>query len=165
MACRPIPRPEVITIGFFRDVQQAWRGGGAAVEEPPAPHPVATLDGSATLRGTGDYDVNAVGESHYVPALLKLAGVRRSETTAEIELRTLVTLACEPDNQYDSNAVAVIGADGRKLGYLCREDAEECCEALSRWPAAPTCWAEIGGGHRDGKWIIGVRLDLDFEQF
>ena len=100
-----------------------------------------------------------------MPALLKLAGVRRSEKTAEIELQALVALVCEPDNPYDPNAVAILGEGGRKLGYLCREDAEECCDALSRWPAPATCWAEIGGRHRDGKWIIGVRLDLDFEQF
>lgn len=157
-------RPEVITIGFFKDLQQAIRGEGtAAVAAPPAP--VATLDGSATLRGNGSFDVCAVGESNYVPALLKTAGVRRSETDAEIEMRALVSLVPEPDNPYDSNAVAVVGPGGRKLAYLCREDAEECCDALSRWPASPTCWAEIGGYHRADGWVIGVRLDLDFAQF
>jgi hypothetical protein len=153
----------VIAIGFLTELQQAWRGTTAEEASPPAP--VATLNGSATLRGTGDFDVNGVGESHYVPALLKLAGVRRSDKAAEIELRTLVTLVCEPDNAYDPNAVMIVGEGSRKLGYLCREDAEECCQALSGWPAPPTCWAEIGGRHRDGKWIIGVRLDLDFDQF
>jgi hypothetical protein len=154
----------VITIGFFRDLQEAWRGESDSAGAV-ATVATSTLDGSATLRGTGDFDVNAVGESNYVPALLKVAGVRRSETDAEIELRTLVTLVPEPDNAYDPNAVAIVGEAGRKLAYLCREDAGECCGALSTWPAPATCWAEIGGRHRDGRWIIGVRLDLDFEQF
>lgn len=150
----------MITIGFFRDLQQAWAGGGGTIASPPPPAaPAPTLAGSASLRGTGDFDVNAVGESHCEGALLKLAGVRRSK--AEIEFRTLVTLVCEPDNPYDKNAVAVMGAAGRRLAYLCREDAEECCERIASWPTPATCWAEIGGGHRDGRWIIGVRLDLD----
>ena len=157
-------------MGFMKDLRDALRGAPdrSSAEQPPptASQPPATLAGSATLKGTGDFDVNAVGESNYVPALLKLAGVRRNETGAEInDLRVLVALVPEPDNAYDSNAVAVVGDAGRKLGYLSREDAEECCESLSRWSAPPTCWAEVGGCHRDGRWIIGVRLDLDFGQF
>ena len=151
----------------LRDTLRGAPGTSSAGQPPPTvPQPPATLAGSATLQGTGAFDVNAVGESNYLPALLKQAGVRRSETDVEIDdLRVLVALVPEPDNPYDSNAVAVVGDAGRKLGYLCREDAEECCESLRSWSAPPTCWAEIGGCHRDGRWIIGVRLDLDFGQF
>lgn len=148
-------------MGFLSDLRDAIRGPASAPASPPA----GGIDGSASLRGTGTYDVNAVGESNYVPALLKVAGVRRTDTDVEIEMRTLVTLVCEPENRYDANAVAVIGDGGRKLAYLCREDAADCCEALSRWPVPATCWAEIGGSHRSDGWVIGVRLDLDFAQF
>ena len=157
-------------MGFLSDLRDTLRGapdsGSASQVSEATSQPPATLAGSATLKGTGDFDVNVVGESNYVPALLKLAGVRRSETKTEIDdFRVLVALVPEPDNPHDPNAVAVVGDAGRKLGYLCREDADECCESLRGWSAPPTCWAEIGGCHRDGKWIIGVRLDLDFDQF
>lgn len=152
-------------MSLWTGMRDAWRSSTAATQGEAPATPPAALAGSATLRGTGAFDVNAVGESNYVAALLKVAGVRRSQTDAEIELQTLVSLVCEPDNPYDPNAVAVIAEGGRKLGYLCREDAADCCEALRNWSAAPTCWATIGGSHRDGRWIIGVRLDLDFAQF
>jgi hypothetical protein len=61
-----------------------------------------------------------VGESHYQPALRK--ALRDARQREDHELAIDVFLVHEPDNPYDSNAIAVLSRHG-KIGHLSREMA------------------------------------------
>jgi hypothetical protein len=68
-----------------------------------------------------------VGESHYQEALLRTS--RDCSTGPEGRPTFLAALVAEPENPYDSNAVAVLSEAG-KLGYLARETAAEYREVF-----------------------------------
>ncbi len=93
-----------------------------------------------------DAYVEVVGESFYQDALLAIAGPK---TDASCRKRKWAQLVREPQNEYDSNAVAVY-IDGRKTGHLCREDAGEYAVILDEvWASYRLncfCGAEINGG-------------------
>lgn len=159
-----------------RDVRAAAAASGPSIESParptpryppPAasstltPPPAASPGARVLLTGSGEFEVSAVGESNYVAALLRAAGGSRDDE--EIEADVNVRLVREPQNPYDPNAVAVVSEQGRKLAYLCREDAEDYAEALDELGGERELWcrARIGGGRSSGHWRIGVTLDLD----
>jgi hypothetical protein len=88
--------------------------------------------------------LSVVGESHYKPALERTAAmavpgtpplpvgvwVANDVVTREPDLPWFqAVLIREPDNAYDSNAIAVYSPAG-KIGYLGREDAEEYQDVL-----------------------------------
>ena len=105
-------------------------------------------------KGEGAYQDEVVGESHYQPALKKIAGgERRKRVTAHLVL--------EPDNPHDANAVRVdIG--GETVGYLPADRARLHRERLNRLNAAGSiieCDAVIVTGHIG---VAGVYLDLPF---
>jgi hypothetical protein len=111
------------------------------------------------LNGSGDYDLEIVGESHYQDALARIAGGRSGEPIqcpAEIYL--------QPDNPYDPNAVRVeIG--GQVVGFLSREMAVEMRKSLraagigENGQRASVEAVVLGGGDK----FYGVWLDVDFE--
>jgi hypothetical protein len=117
----------------------------------------------AVVTGSGSYGVACVGESNYVPALLRAAGASRS-SPGPLEAFVEVRLIREPQNPYDANAVAVQSVHGPTLAYLCREDAVEYgpeIERASREHRELRCSARIGGRRVDGaNWRIGIWLDL-----
>ncbi|PTL78675.1 HIRAN domain-containing protein [Vitiosangium sp. GDMCC 1.1324] len=106
--------------------------------------------------------VHVVGESHYQPALERLAGGRSDES---VRVDVVATLKREPDNRYDTNAVVVL-IEGRQVGYLSREDAPVFQPLLKEMEArgeVATCSAVIVGGWdrgARGKGSFGVRLRL-----
>jgi hypothetical protein len=91
---------------------------------------------------------SVVGESYYQPALERTAamavdgGPPLPVTVSVKDERDLpwfqAVLVREPDNAYDSNAIAVYSPAG-KIGHLSREDAEEYQDVLLA--------VEEGGAH------------------
>jgi hypothetical protein len=131
-----------------------------ATVTPPPPRRARGI-----VPGDGSYAIACVGESNYTPALLHAAGVTRA-SQEPIEEYVEVRLVREPDNRYDPNAVAVVSAHGRKIAYLCREDAIEygpAVEAVVREQGEMWCNARIGGRRDNGssRWIVGIWLDLE----
>jgi hypothetical protein len=91
-----------IWVTFFRKSQRS-------PATPPAARGGATI---AKIRGNGRFDTEVVGESHYAEsfdAVLKL----------------------EANNPHDRNAVAVY-LEGRQVGYLSRDMAQDFRQALLR---------------------------------
>src|SRR6266511_90440 len=93
--------------------------------------------------------VQAVGESDYQDALARICG---GKTEAGHHRPVTAMLSPEPDNPYDSNAVAVL-VEGLKVGHLAREDASALHTQLVRIAqehgCSVACRGEIvGGWHR-----------------
>ena len=115
-----------------------------------------------TLSGSGNYDAEVVGESHYQPALEQICGGRSSEA---IEKRLEAELRLDNRNPYDAKAVRVV-IHNKTVGYLARLHARhyrQALESLGNKGATVICPAIIaGGGDRgdDYTGYFGVRLDL-----
>jgi HIRAN domain len=126
-------------MGFLSRLTSAFRSEGAFTVR------AETLAAGALL--------SVVGESHYKPALERTAAmavpgtpplpvgvwVANNVAKREPDLPWFqAVLVREPDNEYDSNAIAVYSPAG-KIGYLSREDAEEYQDVLIA--------VEEGGAH------------------
>ncbi len=95
------------------------------------------------------YSQEVVGESYYQPQLRGVLATHGNEVD--------VLLKPEPENPYDSNAVAVLGPGQHKLGHLPREQAARW---HSRIPSSGLeVRAKLFGGTED-KPSIGVWLDI-----
>lgn len=81
---------------------------------------------SRALRQTGKTFRHAVGESNYRPALAALAD---HQALPGLGMAVVATLVCESNNPHDANAVRVM-IDGRTVGYLSRDDAENYRHSL-----------------------------------
>lgn len=108
----------------------------------------------------GDERVEAVGESHYQPALLRCCGARRGQ---EVRFGCRARLLPEPTNPYDSNAVAV-QVDGEHVAYLARADAARWQPLLLQLQTAgqvAACEAVIAArGARGDTDNLGIFLHL-----
>jgi very-short-patch-repair endonuclease len=106
------------------------------------------------------FEMAIVGESYYGLEIKRIAGDRLARGEAVV---FMVTLQPEPDNEYDANAVAVIGPYGKKIGHLSRDYAieyKELFELLGARGLTATCSAKMFGGRGD-KLNVGVWLDID----
>jgi hypothetical protein len=107
----------------------------------------------------GDGFLAVVGESHCQDALR----ATREVCTEEFEGRPAFTaaLVAEPENSYDSNAIAVWGPRGR-LGYLSRDDAVEYREVFDeirrRGEEGGACGAHLTGGDAGKSYGVVLRL-------
>lgn len=117
---------------------------------------------STTVSGLelpGDSHRAVHGESHYQPALHETA---RLATEQDGERVFQAILVAEPDNEYDSNAIAVYSEAG-KLGYIPRDDAPDyrpVFEEIARQGCrAGVCEAVLVGG-TPNKPSFGVVLRL-----
>lgn len=112
---------------------------------------------------SGNFHLAIVGEASYQEELRRLVA-GRGEPGARVEVRAV--LKPEPNNRYDSNAVAVYAESGGIIGYLSREDAEELQPLIINFvqdgKTYPSCMAMLAGGYGE-KTNIGVWLDLDVE--
>lgn len=99
-----------------------------------------------------------VGESHYQEALRALRRELREEGHPVDDLWFQATLRPEPENQFDTNAVAVYDSGGNKIGYLGRGAAKQYHRRLTVLGEI-SCLAELRGGTR-GRRSIGVVLDF-----
>ena len=117
------------------------------------------------LAGTGRYDFDIVGESHYQDVLEEVCDGRTSEGAQH---DTLAMLAPEPDNRHDRNAIKVmmfIDDDSYTVGYLSRDLAvpyRQQMARLGRRYGIGACRARVVGGWTDhrGDGHFGVKLDL-----
>ena len=111
--------------------------------------------------GPGTYKYNVVGESHYnanLRAVLKEEGYRVADG-GECYLKAM--LLCEPNNQYDPNAVAVV-ISTRRVGYIQKEDAKALSPKLKALAEnGQVLFVDAVIGWRDPM-KIGVRLDLEY---
>lgn len=92
----------------------------------------------------GDDVVDAVGESHYQPALLRACGARSGE---DVQFPCRAHLVPEPDNPYDANAVAV-HVNGARVAHLARAEAarwQPILLPLAQRGEVATCEAMIAG--------------------
>jgi hypothetical protein len=140
IALRPIPE------GMQRAAQPSTPGSrNVNLNAPPQAS-------GKIYRGSSDYEPTAEDETFtagFETALgddlvdgfyCKIAGTTfpnadgsdRMQIARGCEPGELLTLAPEPENPYDPNAIAVWRKDGRQLGYLPREQAEEIAGRMRR---------------------------------
>lgn len=133
----------VVVLGL---VYRFWRDIGTSTTDPYA--------SAFRQRGSGNFDVEVVGESHYQDALLRVAG------SGEVRHPCEARLVLEDGNPYDSQAVRVeIG--GRTVGYLSRVDARRYRARVTDKGLDVSCSAVIVGGGKGRS--LGVWLDLPLE--
>jgi hypothetical protein len=145
-------------MGFLRRFTSAFRSEGSFTV-------------SAEPLASGSL-VPVVGESHYKPALERTAAmavqgrpplpVTVSVAQDEPDLAWFqAVLMREPDNPFDSNAIAVHSPAG-KIGYLSREHAEEYQDvlvAVERGGAhGGACSAFLRGGDNGKNWGVVLAL-------
>jgi hypothetical protein len=135
---------------------------------PPGPslHPTPTSprrsnDAQKFDLGDGvNFEMAIVGESYYGLEIKRIAGDRLANGE---EVVFQVTIAREPHNEYDSNAIAVIGSYGKKIGHFSRDYAVEYQQVLQLIEARgmiAVCSARMFGG-KGRKKNIGVWLDME----
>lgn len=137
-----------------------WRKG--SILDAPVPsrtiasgskghHPPDTAQ-RARLPGSGDFDLEIVGESNYQRALRRIAG------KGEVRHDCTATLIMEDDNQYDDMAVRV-DIDGDTVGYLARAVARDYRRQIESYGRiVGECNAVVIGGGPGRS--LGVWLDL-----
>ncbi len=121
----------------------------AATQPPPDLDVAVSI--TQKVRVDGDDFLAVVGESHYQDALRRLL-------ESAPDRRVAVTLAPEPENQFDPAAVAVLASGGDKVGYLARDLAGRWQHALLKLGPQP-CLAQLHGGTSD-KPHIGIVLQF-----
>jgi len=111
------------------------------------------------LVGPGRYDVHVAGASHYQDALLAICGGKRTKTGRH--LKVTASLAFEPGNPHDRNAVRVEIKDNL-VGYLPREVAIAFHKAVAGHGSLYRAKGMIvGGWHNEAdEGSFGVRLDI-----
>ncbi len=125
-------------------------------------------DGRAVLL-VGQEDLDVVGESHYQGELWRAIG-RRRPSKDHVRVEVQAVLVAEPQNRYDSNAVAVQVA-GDTVGYLSRSDAARyrdgllALEQLHGRSVALQGVVAGGGLREDGYGMLGVFLRHDPADF
>ena len=108
----------------------------------------------------GGFGFEVVGESHYQRTLRDLDAGRR-DRGEEVHFR--VFLWPEPENRYDSNAVAVYAEGHGVIGHIPRVNAAEIQIPLLKMRSdrqVASCNAMLIGGGPD-KPFLGVVLGLD----
>lgn len=109
------------------------------------------------IEGDGDFEFDIVGESHYQDALSEICG---GKATNGHERYCVAYLLPEPENPYDSNAIAVY-INKLQVGYIDRQSARRMSKSMSG--QVVTVDAVIVGGwrHTNGdQGAFGVKLDL-----
>lgn len=111
------------------------------------------------LAGTGGYDVEVVGESHYQQNLVRIAG---KQTRDGRRVECVATLFLETNNNYDPDAICVeIG--GKPVGYIPRYVATDLRSSLKAIGVVGGMRVDVDAlivGGRTGE-NYGVWLDID----
>lgn len=74
---------------------------------------------------------------------IRMAGTNMNGLTRKDVKKFRGQAIAEPDNLYDSNAVAIIREDGKKLGYIPAERAERVATKLAKYGGSVSCVGEI----------------------
>lgn len=144
-------------MGFFKN-----RFGGSSKQHRPPPPSKGTVNVDAVLYEGSD-PLEVVGESHYQDALWATVGRGRGW---EVRHEVVALLVPEPDNPYDSNAVAVYAAGGR-VGRLSRETGAEMkpgVEALMKREGKGVALNGVVVGGGNGR-SLGLFLSYDPADF
>lgn len=75
-----------------------------------------------------------------------------------LESGHLLNLKREPENPYDSHAIAVIGPKARKLGYINRILAAELAPYIDTGAEVHACVNRLLGDGEDYLWGVEIRL-------
>lgn len=130
-----------------------------AVPPPQSQAPRGSANPSIQWR-PASFPMEVVGESRYQDALVAICG---AHTRYGHEGEYLAVLKREPSNAFDPNAIAV-HIDGRKVGYLSREQAERVSIQMDEAGlGAVRCSARVRGGWRTNQYDeghYGVRLGV-----
>lgn len=105
-------------------------------------------------------DIDVVGESAYRDIHEELYG------QAIGKQRCRVALAREPNNPYDTNAIAVMvvetdGSARRTIGYVPREDAAEIAPSLDAAGGVAVCNARLLRNDPGHVWSVTLEVNLD----
>lgn len=152
----------ILWLARWLEVRRASTAPRLSIDFPRRSQPAESLTfESSTLQESIGYQigqdfVTAVGASNYQLALRRLFD--EHDRGAALDVVVTATLLPEPDNVYDSNAVAVL-VDGEHVGYLPREVAKSYHTVLARQSAFVTCPAKLTGG-RSAHPAIGIVLDF-----
>jgi hypothetical protein len=114
------------------------------------------------FKGDG-YDFDIVGESHQRENLQALIAAAPASAQASGEILGVAVLWPEPENKYDSDAVAVY-IDGRKVGYISGDECAEMGELLDDCSASGRVLgarARIGWDSSRPDAPVGVRIEMD----
>ncbi len=105
------------------------------------------------IRGNGRFQLEAVGESHYQPALRAIVGKGEVEHECEAEL------VLEDDNPHSNQAVR-IDVQGKTVAYLNHDNARKYRKQIARYGRTRMfCAAKIFGGGKGRS--LGIWLDVD----
>jgi hypothetical protein len=152
---------------FFRRSGSRDTAERQQVYQAEAGEQASWMDDYLVFAGHDGLDV--VGESHYQDDIWLAIGGRR-DPSERVRVDIIAVLAAEADNPYDASAISV-WVDGRKVGYLSREDAQryrggllalqaKCGKAIALPGVA------VGGGIRDdGPGMVGIFLNHDPADF
>jgi single-stranded-DNA-specific exonuclease len=130
--------------------------------EAPADAPAAELvdelfADAERILARGDYEGIADADSFHT----KLAGVSfegRQDVVTRLEPGTVLRLVRQPDNEYDTNAVAVMAPTGEQVGFLNRRLAAVLAPALdagAEWEVSVT---DVTGTEEAGSRGVNVLL-------
>ena len=139
--------------GFLAQLRRLL--SGTATE----PEPVGATRRPVSIADGRGFNLSVVGESHCQMPLRRVSNGRR-ERGEEVVFRAW--LVPDAGNPYDVNAVAVLLDDGKRIGHLAREWAEEYrapLDELYREGLAPHCRAKLIGGCGT-KASFGAVLDI-----
>ncbi len=134
---------------------------------PAAPPPSASLTTVAVSLFTGEKQLEVVGESNYQPALWAACGGTLGD---RIRHSVVTVLVPEPQNTYDSNAIAV-QIDGATVGYLPRDTAVKYRPGLLKLMEQNGGYIALegvvvgGGSYNDGPGRLGLWLKHDPRDF
>jgi hypothetical protein len=142
---------------LWKFLASAKRAPTASAPQKAAPLRQPTQADTYEINGSGRYEIGAVGESHYQPALRSIVADQKGYVTLEVQ----ATLYCEDDNKFDALAVRV-DVYGRPVGHLSRHVARlyrNKLAAAGHGKATGRCRAKVCGGGKD-KPSYGVWLDI-----
>ncbi len=111
--------------------------GGAANQRLESIFELTEIHGQKPTK----YEVEVVGESYR-----NSDGSDRQRIIARLQVGDPIVLVREPDNQYDSNAIAVCTTGGRQIGYLSRADAQRFSAKMDKGVVLKAVIRFIGGG-------------------
>jgi hypothetical protein len=101
-------------------------------------------------------EVNAAGINH-----MGMCGVHRQKLIAKLRRGQTLYLIRMPDHPEDPNAVVLFSEDGKDIGFLTREVAEEIAPRLDAGsPVTATVGAVEPFETEHGRRLLGVRLVL-----
>lgn len=115
----------------------------------------------------GDDDLEVVGESNYQAALWSICGGTAGD---QIRHEVIAVLVPEPDNAFDSNAIA-IQVEAKTVGYLARDVAAQYRPGLTALMEKTSAYVALrgvvvgGGYYADGPGRLGVWLEHDRADF